>query len=156
MTDFPTRNSTSSRAGCTHCRTVFRRSAEPRAQRITSVTLHHPASIRHAPPAAIESDSDSHFRFVFRTNTAANFAFRTCRFGNAFRLRSVTKNCLPRRMGIAYIAIHFAAFAVCTDLPSCRVRIAGSTRQAMKTKRSLDRRAGGIQHTRIAMTETAS
>ncbi|RQR83066.1 hypothetical protein DIE11_08180 [Burkholderia sp. Bp9012] len=78
------------------------------------------------------------------------------RFGNAFRLRPVTKNCLPRRIPIAYIAIHFDAFVICTDWPSRRVRSPGRTRQAMKTKRCLDRRAGGIQHTRIAMTEAAS
>ncbi|WP_198404875.1 hypothetical protein [Burkholderia ambifaria] len=119
------------------------------------VTQHRIDTTRPAN-VAIESDCDLHFRFVFRASAAANFAFRRRRFGNAFRLRSVTKNCLPRRMGIAYIAIHFAAFAVCTDRRSRRVRIAGSTRQAMKTKRSLNRRAGGIQHTRIAMTETAS
>ncbi|KAB0681630.1 hypothetical protein F7R13_11145 [Burkholderia territorii] len=67
-------------------------------------------------PRVIASDSDSRFRFGFRSFLAENFSLSRHCFGNAFRLRPVTKNCLPRVMRIAYIAIHFDAFVVCTDL----------------------------------------
>ncbi|KAB0643651.1 hypothetical protein F7R21_06450 [Burkholderia latens] len=65
-----------------------------------------------------DSDSDSSFRFLFARFPAANFASPIRNVGNACLLRSVTKNCLPRRIRIAYIAIHFDAFVVCTDRSS--------------------------------------
>ncbi|KAG8153810.1 hypothetical protein BFF94_009445 [Burkholderia catarinensis] len=62
---------------------------------------------------------------MFGTFSTANFAFAPCRSGNAFRLRTVTKNCLSARIRIAYIAIHFDTFVACPDRPSRRVDIAG-------------------------------
>ncbi|AXF23437.1 hypothetical protein CUJ89_23740 [Burkholderia pyrrocinia] len=76
--------------------------------------------------------------------------------GNAFRLRSVTKNCLPRRIRIIYIAIHFSAFLACPNRLPRRAASTTHPSQAIKMNRSLDRSAGGIQRTRIAMAEAAS
>ncbi|NTY39625.1 hypothetical protein FCJ57_25470 [Burkholderia diffusa] len=77
-------------------------------------------------------------------------------FGNAFRLRSVTKNCLPRSIRIIYIAIHFYAFFACPNRPPRRAASTTHPSQAIKINRSLDRSAGGIQRTRIAMAEAVS
>ncbi|WP_175017501.1 hypothetical protein [Burkholderia contaminans] len=103
----------SSRDGCMRCRSGFRRSAEQ----------HDPAS----PPALngpIESDSDSHFRFDFHAVSTAFFARPPPSSGNAFRLRTVTKNCLPCGRRIAYIAIHLDTFVACPGKASRPVDIA--------------------------------
>ncbi|HDR8956410.1 hypothetical protein KDW80_04440 [Burkholderia vietnamiensis] len=100
----------------------------------------------HRVPHVIDSDSNS--RFDSASEVFRRKILRACasRFGNAFRLRSVTKNCPPRRIRITYIPFHFDAFVVGADQAT----------KSNENEAESHRRAGGIQHLRLAMTEAAS
>ncbi|MPV56138.1 hypothetical protein GD416_06735 [Burkholderia sp. BE24] len=69
-------------------------------------------------------------RFAFSIRFSCRRSGKSCvpapASGNAFRLRTVTKNRLSRGIRIAYIAIHFDAFVACPDRLSRRVDIAGT------------------------------
>ncbi|EPZ88878.1 hypothetical protein BURCENBC7_AP0463 [Burkholderia cenocepacia BC7] len=64
------------------------------------------------------------FSIRFSCRATAKLAGPMRAFGNAFRLRPVTKNRLSRGIRIAYIAIHFDTFVACPDWLSRRVDIA--------------------------------
>ncbi|RQS79244.1 hypothetical protein DF048_30570 [Burkholderia seminalis] len=105
----------SSPAGCTRCRTGFRPSAERRAPR--------PSPGR---TGINRSNCDSRYRFDFHAVATANFAWPAHTAGNAFRLLTVTKNCLSGGIRITYIAIHLDTFVACPDRPSRRVDLPGT------------------------------
>ncbi|MDN7424403.1 hypothetical protein [Burkholderia dolosa] len=99
------------------------------------------------------------FRFAFsirfRCVRMEIFALASRVSGNAFRLRSVTKNRLARRIRIAYIAFHFDTFVACPDCVTVGSALhVGPARN--ENEKESDRSAGGIQRTRIAMAEAAS